>query len=179
LADQLTDHFRWMRPETRERLVERVLEDETRDHISAARQLGRGAYRFRYLHRARADLGRVAADRGVAVAHPLLDAGFVAGLAERVGFVGLPSRTAMMQRFFGGLLPGDVLARTTKARFDDIFWTADTTRVAGALPLDRVAEFIDIPALLDLWASDRPKGNTFLLAKYLMALSRVTERPVG
>ncbi len=177
LAGQLTEHFRWMRPETRAELVGRVLEDETRDRVSAAKQLRRGAYRFRYLHRARADLGRVAADRGVAVDHPLLDAGFVAGLADRVGFVGLPSRTAMMQRFFRGLLPEDVLARTTKARFDDIFWTTETTRVAGALPLEEFAEFIDVPALLDLWASDRPKGNTFLLAKYLMALSRITESP--
>ena len=175
LADQLAEHFGWMKPATRAELVAKVLEDETRDHVSAARQLRVGAYRFRYLHRARADLGRVAADRGVAVAHPLLDPGFVDGLADQVGFVGLPSRTAMMQRFFGDLLPADVLARTSKARFDDIFWTAETTDVAAGLPMERVARFVDVPALLALWRSVRPKGNTFLLAKYLMALSHTAE----
>lgn len=68
----------------------------------------------------------VAADFGVTVEHPLMEPRVLAALVREGGRAGPGLRTAAMRRFFGPLLPDDVLARRTKATFGEAVFTRYT-----------------------------------------------------
>jgi hypothetical protein len=72
---------------------------------------------------------------------------------------------------FGDLLPPELVRRTSKAQFDDIFWTSVAAETVQTLPVDILSETVDGPALLEFWRSDALKGATFLIAQYLRAAS--------
>jgi asparagine synthase (glutamine-hydrolysing) len=76
----------------------------------------------RYLAVLRRGLDLLADDTGVLLVHPLLDLHFLAALAQFGGRYGFGSRTAATSLIFGGVLPHEVLVRTDKAVFTDVFW---------------------------------------------------------
>lgn len=161
--------FPWLVPAAREELLDRIVEWLTGDHLSASRNLTTWTYRMRYLHRARTDMGRLSHDYSVTVEHPFLDPRFVGAIAERVGWVGPASRTALTRSVFGDLLPSELVERTSKAQFDQVFWTRLADETVQSLPVEILSEFVDGPALLEFWRSDALKGGTFLIAQYLRA----------
>ena len=161
--------FPWLVPEARQELLDRIVEWLTGDYLSASRNLTESTYRMRYLHRARADMGRLAEDYSVAIEHPFLDPGFVGAIADRVGWTGSASRTELLESVFGDLLPSELVRRTSKAQFDQVFWTSLATETVQTLPVDVLSQSVDGPALLEFWRSDAPKGGTYLIAQYLRA----------
>ena len=72
-----------------------------------------------------------------------------------------------MTELFGGLLPTELAERTSKARFDDVFWTDHAARAVASLTVQPLSDYVDEDALRRFWSSDTPKANTFLIAKYL------------
>jgi asparagine synthase (glutamine-hydrolysing) len=163
--------FPWLVPAAKQELLDRIVEWLTSDYLSASRNLTESTYRMRYLHRAMADMQRVAGDYSVVVGHPFLDPGFVGTIAQRVGWTGPASRTELLESVFGDLLPPELVRRTSKAQFDDIFWTSVAAETVQTLPVDILSETVDGPALLEFWRSDALKGATFLIAQYLRAAS--------
>lgn len=63
-----------------------------------------------------------AAELGVTLGHPLADPAFVAALATDGGARGYRGRTDTFRRLASDLLPDEVLARTSKARFNTSRW---------------------------------------------------------
>ncbi len=167
IRNELAGSFPWLLPGIRSEVVEQVVQDLSSGPLFADRYLVSTTHRMRYLHRAQDDLSRVARGFDVTVAHPLVDPAFIGAVADDVGRIGLATRTAMMQRFFGDLLPIEVIERTGKARFDDVLWTDSTRDAALSLPVEHLADVVDPVALRNVWSSDALKGNTFLMAKYL------------
>jgi Asparagine synthase len=81
--------------------------------------LRRWWWRSRYLHAGQSSLELHAMDADVKVISPFMDPGVLDAVAgARLG-VGFESRTDAMRWMFGDLLPERVLARKTKAGFDD------------------------------------------------------------
>ncbi len=73
----------------------------------------------------------LADDAGVRMVHPFTDAGFLAALAAAGGRFGLGDRTAVMRALFSGILPEDVISRSTKGRFSTPFWSSFSRRFVG------------------------------------------------
>jgi hypothetical protein len=100
------------------------------------------------------------------VVHPLFDPGTAAALARSGGRRGYGARHAVMQALFGDLLPPELLARATKAHFDEVFW-GPATRVCAQRLLAEGK--LAVPALLDrqglaaTWSSACPPGVSLLL----------------
>jgi hypothetical protein len=122
--------------------------------------------RRRRLELTRQSVALIAADTATRVAHPLLDPGTVDALATAGGRLGYGARDAVMEALFGDLLPPELITRSTKAHFYEIFWGPATQACAGRL-LDEGE--LAVPALLDrgrlaaAWTSERPPGATLLL----------------
>ena len=166
---QYGSYFAWLLPDAKQELLERLIEWAMEDSLSAARSLTASTFRLRYLHRAAADLIRLAADYEVSMLHPFLDPVFVGAVAEHVGWAGPDSRTEMLRSLFGDLLPVRLVERTSKAQFDDVFWGRLAAETTGSLPVERFSAFVDVPGLRELWRSDELKGATFLMAMHLRA----------
>ena len=120
----------------------------------------------RYHHRYLEGHLTVAADHEVLIAHPFMDAGFLAALKQEGGRTGPGTRTQAMRRLFGDLLPDAIVERRTKARFD----TAYVTGTARAAMASWDAEGIDNPyvdhdALRRHWRSDSPHPRSAWLLK--------------
>jgi hypothetical protein len=69
-----------------------------------------------------------------------------------------------MRRFFGDLLPEPVLARTTKASFDEAFWNRHSRAFAASWESEGVdVEIVDVAALGREWSSPAPNPRSYLL----------------
>ena len=167
VSDKLASHFPWLLPDARTEVVERMVRDVTQNPLFADRYLVSITNRMRYLRRAQDDLALLGKDFDVVSANPLVDPAFIGAVADDIGRMGLATRTDMMRRLFGDLLPIDVIERTGKASFDDVLWTDATREAARGLPVEHLATLVDPGALRSVWESDALKGNTFLIAKYL------------
>jgi len=122
--------------------------------------------RRRRLALTRESFALIGADTATLIVHPLLDPGTVGSLARSGGRRGFGARAATMQALFGDLLPREVLTRTTKAHFDDVYWGPATRAFARRLLADGE---LAVPALLDrgglaaAWSSPRPPAVSLLL----------------
>ena len=83
------------------------------------------------------------------------------------GRAGYRDRAGVMAYLFEGIPPDHVNKRTPKARFDDVFWTRHAAEKSAELPVELLSDYVDPDAVRALWASDKPKSNTALIAKYL------------
>lgn len=114
------------------------------------------------------------ASHDVEVVHPLLDPAFVAAIAAEGGRSGPGSRTDEMRRLFGDLLPDEVLARSTKAAFDDVFWSDGTRAFARTWDGSGVdLDLVDEARLRAEWARPYPHfGSALLLQQARLAALR-------
>ena len=85
----------------------------------------------RHLQLCQSALALLGEDYGTHVAHPLLDAGFLAALARAGGTVGYGSRTAVMRALFAGMLPDRLLSRPIKAEFGRGLWGPEARAFAA------------------------------------------------
>jgi Asparagine synthase len=121
--------------------------------------------RGRYLRLATHSLRTLGEARGVTVAHPLLDDGFLTALAKAGGAAGYGDRTATMRALFGDLLPGAVNERRSKGEFGRAIWRTEARAFAerwDGTGLD--PELVDPERLRAAWRSANPLfGSSTLL----------------
>jgi asparagine synthase (glutamine-hydrolysing) len=130
---------------------------------------------LRYLELALSAIGEVAED--VQLAHPLFDAGLWSAVAARGGFA---DRTAGMTALFGELLPSDVLARGSKAHFDEVFFNRHSRAFVQAWDGTGAPEgLIDVEALRANWLGGEPSAQTFTLLQALWLARDRVEQPLG
>jgi asparagine synthetase B (glutamine-hydrolysing) len=133
-------------------------------HAWGARVLWKA--RRRRLALTRGSLERVAADKGTLFVHPLLDPGATHALARAGGRRGFGNRTATLCALFGDVLPRELLERSTKAHFDEVFWGPATRAFARQVLVDgrlAVPELLDRRGLAQAWTSERPPAVSLLL----------------
>jgi hypothetical protein len=109
-------------------------------------------------------LGLLASDAQTRLVQPFHEPAVLAAAAQHFGVGGPAGRTAAMRAMFGDLLPDCVLARRSKASFDDAF-VSDHSRAfvaswAGG-GIDRA--LVDIDRLAAIWHSAKPDVRTLSL----------------
>ena len=107
---------------------------------------------------------------GVRLAHPFLDPQFVEAWASSGWPLGYAGRTQAMSHLFGDLLPGEVLARSTKAIFNGAFNGWSTRAFAQQWDGAGVdTSMVDIEQLRAAWLAERvpARTNALLQAAWL------------
>ena len=152
----------WLSPEA-ERLVEAQI------GASAARAPRSWSAHLASRLRARAFVATLATLRllgeaeAAVASDPLSDSSFVAALARAGGKTGLGSRTAIMQKLFGDLLPESLVVRADKARFPFAYFRAPSRAFAASWSgqgLDPA--LVDAERLRATWLELLPNGYTAL-----------------
>lgn len=119
---------------------------------------------LRYLNDGRLGLALTAADADVRLVHPFLGPAVWAATGREAAPHGFQNRSDAMRRLFSDLLPDDLLSRSSKAHFNEAFWT-DTAR-AFARGWNRTGvpvEHVDADALYHHWNSPEPLAQSFTL----------------
>lgn len=146
----------WLRPGAASALESAFRRELASEPAIWSRRVG-WWFKRRYLAIARGTLDAVCGLRGVKVAHPLLDRGFLASVATAGGMRGFASRADAMREMFSGLVPDSIIERDHKAFFDQTFWGphsrdfADRWRGEGLS-----AEIVDPDALREEWTKPEP-----------------------
>jgi asparagine synthetase B (glutamine-hydrolysing) len=159
------DVFPWLRDGAR-RSVERAAAAEAAGEPLRWRARLEWMRRLRHMEISVDSLDALAAGEGVAAHHPLSDLRFWAALASLPRKSRFHSRTDAMRMFFGDLLPDAVLARSTKATFDEAFWNRHSRAFAASWQGQGVdAELVDVEALRREWTSAAPSPRSYLLVQ--------------
>jgi asparagine synthetase B (glutamine-hydrolysing) len=153
----------WLRPAARERIEAQVASD-------AASEPLRWRTRYRdladsgYMKISLGSLAVLAAAEEVELAHPFHDRRFLAALAALPPARRPASRSEAMTMLVGDLLPAALLNRSTKARFDQVFWTEHSRELVASWDGEGVdPEIVDLDRLRAEWASPTPEAHTFTL----------------
>jgi asparagine synthase (glutamine-hydrolysing) len=116
------------------------------------------------LTRGAESLVALAADAGAAIAHPLLDRGVWAAIARAAPNGGYLGRTHAMKALFGALLPNQVLERSDKAGFDEVFFARHSRALAAAWNGEGApADLVHLGRLRAHWAAPNPQAQSFTL----------------
>jgi hypothetical protein len=157
--------FPWLRADVAERATRLLARD-----VAAAPLRWDEAVRQQNRRRAAttsaATCRRLLAARDVTYHEPFLDPAFVEPLARAGGPRGWISRTSMMRRFFGDVLPDEICSRTQKASFNAVA-VGEATRafVADWTGEGVDTEIIDVEAVRAAMNADVPNRFAFLLVQ--------------
>ncbi len=124
------------------------------------------------------NLDLVAREHDVVYSHPFADPRVVRALAAEGGVWGYAGRTDVFRRLFGDLLPDDVLARTTKARFNATRWgerERDFARDWDGSGVDH--DLVDPEVLRTAWLSPAPPFAAELLLQAAWLATIGAQRP--
>jgi hypothetical protein len=100
---------------------------------------------------------RLAADTDASLMVPFADKRFLAALADAGGACGWPSRSALLRSLFAGLLPDEVLSRSTKADFAEVVWGPRTREfIAEWSGMGVDPDLVDAEALRAAWSETSP-----------------------
>lgn len=178
---QATLELPWLRPHAT-RLATRLLVAEAASEPLRTWERILWWRRSRYMRVAIESLDLIGADTGTAIVHPLMSKDFWRAVATTTPDAGYASRTEGMERLFGDLLPRAVIARSSKANFDHVFWTDRSRGFArdwGAAAVPGTGQesqacgdwwqWVDTDELARHWASERPTlpSSTLLQAAWL------------
>jgi hypothetical protein len=154
--------FPWLRPEGQRRFQELYARGADQ-HARTWQGHLRTIRRSRALNAATRAITKAGEDSSTLVLHPLLDPGFHAALGRAGGSTGMGDRTETMRTLFPGRLPDDVLARSDKAVYHQVYFRAASRafarRFAGEGLDDRL---VDPEALRAAWLSLVPPGSSAL-----------------
>jgi asparagine synthase (glutamine-hydrolysing) len=153
----------WLRPAARGR-IEAFIAAESASEPLRWRRRYRELADSGYMEVSLGSLAELASAHEVELAHPFHDARFLAALA------GLPrgerpaSRSEAMTMLVGDLLPDALLNRSTKARFDEVFWTEHSRELVADWNGEGVdPELVDLDRLRAEWSQPTPQAHTFTL----------------
>jgi len=153
----------WLRPAARRRIEAFVAAEAANEPLR---------WRTRYRHLAdsgymKVSLGSLAvlaSAHDVELGHPFHDARFLAALAALPPARRPASRSEAMTMLVGDVLPPGLLSRSTKARFDEVFWTQYSRELVAGWQGEGVdPEIVDVDRLRAEWASPTPEAHTFTL----------------
>jgi hypothetical protein len=155
--------FPWLVPAAQGACRRLWAADEAAEPVRLGARLRR-LQSLRYLRIGLRSLDLLARDAGALISHPLARGELGAAVAAAAGWRGFERRGTAIGALFPGLLPEQLLARTSKAGFDGAFWRAHSRALAaswrgeGAEP-----SVVDADALRALWAGPTPDAHTYLL----------------
>lgn len=153
----------WLTPAAQDALTTALAREQAGEPVAWDRRV-RWRLARRGLALTRWSLSLLARDADAVIEHPLLDPRFLASLARAGGRTGFGGRTEIMRELCGDLLPEDVLARSDKAVFHEVFWGPHfrdfATRWRGA-GIDR--RLVDEGALRAEWDGEVPIAASALL----------------
>lgn len=179
LARRLPAPFPWLTADARRELAHLWAADEAAQPLRPRPRLQR-FLRLRALRLGLRSLDLLAADAGARIAHPLASGGFCAALAANSSPLGFPDRATAVRELFGELLPPQLLARRTKARFEGAFWRRYSREVAAAWDGEAAdPALVDRAALRSLWAGPEPDAHTYLLLQAAWLERHRRRRPAG
>lgn len=123
---------------------------------------------------------RMAADFDVAIHRPLMDLDFVASFGTAGGRLGYASRRDGMTSVFGGMLPADVLARTSKAVFNESRFGPHTRSFAERWDGTGVdLALVDPERLRQEWLADEPHAGSAALLQQAWLATRAPRPTSG
>jgi Asparagine synthase len=155
----------WLRPGVREEYLGRLADQWAAQPFAWGQAIAWVA-RSRHVWLGIAHVVALAAEMGATYCAPFLDARFIEVIGQAFGYLGPAGRTAVMRDLFGPLLPGEVLARSTKAVFTLPAWGPRTREFVVAWSGKGLDEgLVDVEALRRHWSGLRPNAMTFALAQ--------------
>ncbi|MGD9793299.1 MAG: asparagine synthase-related protein [Acidimicrobiia bacterium] len=111
-----------------------------------------------------AQMSRLADSRGVELVHPLLEDEFVTALTRQLPVRWFTSRSTLIGHLWPGLLPAEVLYRTSKGEFTDAYFGSACREFAARWTGDSLASpYIDNERLRASWLGDQPWPSAHLL----------------
>jgi len=155
----------WLQPDTALELARRVAADEAAEPLSWRRALLQHPHR-RCLVYGEANRDLLGAEHGVRFVHPFLEPTVISALAHHGGPMGYAGRTDAMRKIFGSLLPDEVSARTSKARFNQAVIGPLSRQFLASWDgegVDRSA--VDVDGLRAAWAAELVPAGTMALAQ--------------
>jgi Asparagine synthase len=153
----------WLRPRPRRAVLALTASERAEEPLLWGRSVGWSALR-RELVAGRWSFGLLADDAGALILHPLLERRFLATVAQHGRRWGFGDRTAAMRALLEGALPDALLARPTKARFDEAFWRTHSRAFARAWDGGGVDPgLVDPEALRNEWLKPDPDARSTLL----------------
>ncbi len=159
---RMTVPFAWLAPRGRRALAHAIADEDASEPCTPAARL-RFWHGMRSLRIGTAALAALGRDNDALVVHPLA-APDVAAAVARAAPRGFRSRTEGMRALFGGVLPHDVLARTSKAGFDEAFFHRHSRAFAATWTGDGVpVDVVDVAALRREWQSGAPAAQSLTL----------------
>ena len=170
----------WLRPSAQRAVLAHVAAGAAEEPLRWRRRFARLAGSG-YMEAATASLAALAAPADVAVHHPFFDARFLAALAALPPGQRFRSRTDAMTMLAGDVLDAELLSRSTKARFDAVFWAGASRQVAAAWDGEGVdPEIVDADRLRAEWASERPDSHSCtLLQSIWLASGTQVQQPLA
>ncbi|HUF89294.1 MAG TPA: asparagine synthase-related protein [Gemmatimonadota bacterium] len=147
----------WLRPAARRELRRRYRAWLRRRHPSWAEAI-RLVPELRSFELTQAVFAAQARDADVTLVQPFFDRRFIRAIGESAPRTGFPSRAAAMALHFGDVLPPEIVARTTKAVFDELHGGRASREFASAWDgrgLD--PHLVDPEALRREWLAPRPE----------------------
>jgi asparagine synthase (glutamine-hydrolysing) len=155
--------FGWLRPEAHDAVWDALVDGWATEPLGWGSRI-RWLAGTRYLQVGTDSLARLGADVRVQVVNPLADRRFLAALTPLPRRKRFADRTAAMRSIFGELLPDAILARETKAGFDEAFWRRHSRAFAAAWNGEGAdPALVDAEALRAEWTRERPDARTFTL----------------
>lgn len=163
LASRVDVDLSWLRPDALADVRRSWVEDSASEPFrwsARVRWLGER----RYLFVGAASLALLGRDEDVRIRHPLMGPAFVEALAALRSRDRFFTRTDAMRALFAGLLPDDVLARTSKASFDGAFFNRHSRVLVDEWDGSGIDEtLVDRNELMRVWRSRTPDARTLLL----------------
>jgi hypothetical protein len=118
----------------------------------------------RYLRVGTDSLALLARDAGATLGHPLLDIGVWEAVARAAPPGGHLGRRQAVDAVFGALLPRELIARSDKAGFDELFFGEHSRALAARWPGTGIpAQLVDAGALRRHWLEPAPRAQSFSL----------------
>jgi asparagine synthetase B (glutamine-hydrolysing) len=173
-ARALSGSRSWLRPDTAERWWRLAAADEAEEPLDYRRGTWRVLDR-RALEVGLRTLRILAARHDVTPVHPFLDRRFVAACVASATRLGPVSRTAAMRSLFAGLLPDDVLARSSKAVFNGAAMHRHARAFAESWDGSGVDhDLVDPERLRAEWLSEVPHAGSLALLQRAYVATRGT-----
>jgi asparagine synthetase B (glutamine-hydrolysing) len=153
----------WLLPAARRR-IEAFVASEAASEPLRWRRRYRELADSGYMEVSLGSLAVLASGHDVELAHAFHDRRFLAALAALPAARRPATRSDAMTMLVGDLLPPALLNRSTKARFDQVFWTEHSRELVADWQGEGIdPELVDLERLREEWASPTPEAHTFTL----------------